>query len=439
MVSELEEYDPVSLQMVAALEGDPVVWRRVTETLRDAMAAHALRTTPFYRRLRPEPLGFDAMPVLTRERVRALGDDLIAQGIPPQRRVVLRTSGSTGDPLELSRDSTQGPAEDFSARRVLRRLHGIPPSATAAWVALRPVIRQPDLSPRRGLMRRALAGAVARGARPPPKVLAVPMLGVVPSEVPALVRRWRALGEYFVYGVASAIDWVAESLEAHGSAPPHPPVCVVTTAETLTPVARLRMERVFGCPVHSWYGSREFNGYLAATLPGSRRYAFNPLLVDVEVLDETDAPVRPGALGRLVLTDLGNWASPRIRYDTGDVATGPSGSLGGWPLVESIEGRSSEVLRFPSGRAVSGSRLGQPLFILNDFVSLIRHFQGVQTGPNELELRLVWAREPTAGELRDVERAVRAVVDPDTTIRIRSVEALERLPSGKAWIVRRDV
>jgi phenylacetate-coenzyme A ligase PaaK-like adenylate-forming protein len=129
---------------------------------------------------------------------------------------------------------------------------------------------------------------------------------------------------------------------------------------------------------------------------------------------------------------------PFIRYDMGDLATpSPEGYIGGFRIVEDIEGRSTDRLVFPSGRAFGGVTLGQLLFSANDFEPLIRFYQCAQTGPNTIELRLVWRRPPSPEERDTVARAMRTITDPDTDIRIRDVDELQRLPSGKTWIVRR--
>jgi phenylacetate-CoA ligase len=244
--------------------------------------------------------------------------------------------------------------------------------------------------------------------------------------------------QYWIYGHASIIDWVADRIEADGLPLDRPPAAVVTTSDQLTPLADDRISRVFRCPVHSWYGSHEFNGYVAGTLPGTRRYAFNPLLVYTEVLDEDGRTVPPGHTGRLVLTDLNNYVFPFIRYDTGDVAAASEeGFVGGFALVEELSGRSSERLEFPSGRTVSGVSLGGYLMQVRDFGPLVKFYQCAQTGPNEVELRVVWARAPADAERVALSEAVGELTDPDTAIAIRDVTELERLPSGKVWIVRR--
>src|SRR5205823_310786 len=137
------------------------------------------------------------------------------------------------------------------------------------------------------------------------------------------------------------------------------------------------------CPVHSWYGSHEFNGFVAGTLPGSVRYAFNPLLVHIEVVDDRGRPVTPGELGRLVLTDLNNWVMPFVRYDTGDIAARATEEWhGGWPVVDRIEGRSSEVLRLPDGRVLSAVTVGAWVVKYGGGADRVRQFQAQQTAPD---------------------------------------------------------
>ena len=218
---------------------------------------------------------------------------------------------------------------------------------------------------------------------------------------------------------------------------PKRPLSVVTTADTLTDHGADRLGRILGIPVHSWYGSREMNGFVAGTLPGSRRYAFNPFLVYLEILDDTGQPAAPGDAGRVVLTDLNNLVMPFIRYDMTDMAV-PSGegSVGGFPVIDHLVGRSIELLRFPCGRVLNGITLGRVLFVEHGLADHIAHYQCAKTGEDEIELRVVWAGQPTERVRSAVADAVRTVTDPQTAVHVRDVRELGRLPSGKVWVLR---
>ncbi|HWC32252.1 MAG TPA: hypothetical protein VG709_03915 [Actinomycetota bacterium] len=426
MGSHDERFDPLFQKMVEAFRGDPAAWRGVNQALRDAIVAYARERSAYYREHIPPGTTFEEIPVLTRPTVRERRDELVVDGTEA-RQVAVRGSGSTGEPLSFFRDTTQGPAEHTSGERFLRWLQGIPFDATKVWISTLP----------RGILgRRAAPFGLRRSDAAVHGVLASTLS---PRRIEREVRRWTRFRSYFVYGVASLIDVVAEHVERRGLRPARSPIAVVTTADTLTRSSEARIARAFGCPVHSWYGSNEFNGFVAGTVPGTRRYAFNPLLVHAEVLADDGSPARPGSPGRIMLTDLNNYVMPFIRYDTGDVAV-PSedGFVGGFRLVDDIHGRSSETLRLPSGRAVSGSALGARLFVDSDLTREVRFWQCAQVAPDVLELRVVWAREASDEAIGRIVEALRQVLDPTTVVRVRGVDRLERLPSGKAWLVRRE-
>src|SRR5437868_747164 len=121
--------DPLYQQMVEAFLGNAEPWRSVNVGLRDAIVDFAGRHCPYYRNIiRPgEP--FEEIPLLTKTIIRERFEDLLAEGVPESRRVAKRTSGSSGEALEFYRDRSQGPIEDYSAQRFLRRLHAVPEQA----------------------------------------------------------------------------------------------------------------------------------------------------------------------------------------------------------------------------------------------------------------------------------------------------------------------
>ena len=422
MPTLLHPDDPAFHRMVAAFEGEPEVWLGVSRALRDAMASYAAQRSPYYREVVRPGTPFEEIPILTKAVVRERNQSLLAEGVHRDRWAPWRTSGSTGEPMSFVRDTSQGTLENLSAQRFLRWMHGVPLQATTVWVAARPVGEPSD---RRRLL----------GPRPDPRIHPVPIAELTPDRLKREIRKWSRFRSWFLYGHASAIAWIADEVEDRGLEPLglH---CVVTTSDMLTEHSAGRIGSVFGVPVHSWYGSNEMNGFVAGTLPGTRRYAFNPLLVYLEVLDEAGAPVATGGTGRVILTDLNNLVMPFVRYDTNDLAVASSDQAGGFRLVDGLLGRDSEVLRFPSGRVMNSVNLGNALFVANDFVGQVRRFQCAQTGENQLDLRVVWTRPPTPEVERAIADALRTAADPDTAVRVQTVERLGLLPSGKAWVVR---
>ena len=421
--------DALAVKMLSALEGDGVPWRRLNLALRDAIMEHAVHTTPYYRRVVAPGTPFEEAPILTKSLVRAHGRDLLSREVPPERRVLLESTGSADTRLaRFCRDTTQGPAEYVSGQRALRELQGIPEHAVMVWVATAPVADPHDRPPR-----------FSRARRHRPPVLPVSSHGLDRAGVGRLLRRCATLAPYFLYGHPSALHRVADGAEEGGL--PVPPVAVVGTGETLTGDGRSRLGRALRAPVHSWYGSNEVGGYVAGTLPGERRFVFNPLLAHVELLDGSGRPAAPGSRARIVVTDLNNYVMPFIRYQLGDVTTVPDPGrawVGGWRASGPIVGRAHESLRLPGGRRLTPVELGD-LFLSERLAAHVRRWQCAQTGPAEVELRVVWEPPGPPDEVREtVARRLDELVGPGASALIRDVPELDRLPSGKAWVIRRE-
>lgn len=409
-------------RMVAAFEGEPGPWLAVNRALRDATVSYAVKRCAYYREVWTGR--FEDLPILTKDVIRARRDDLMAEGIHRDRRAADRTSGSLGPPVTFVRDTAQGDIENVSALRFLRWMQRIPPDATRVWMTSAPPAQAPR---RRGWRRRDRA----------PDVHPIPLRTLTPARLREEASTWTRFPSYFLYGHASTLLWIADQVESGDLHLAKPPVSVVTTADTLTEHGARRLKRVMGVAVSSWYGSREMNGFVAGTLPGSRRYVFNPLLVHLEILDDEGQPAEPGEAGRVVLTDLNNLVMPFLRYDTGDLAVGSAeGATGGFPLVDQLIGRAIEVLRLPSRRTLNSTTLGRVLFSAEGADETVAAYQCAMTGENEVELRVVWARPPGVEVRMAVQRALEDSLDPDTTVRLRDIRRLGVLPSGKAWLIR---
>jgi phenylacetate-CoA ligase len=411
--------------MLEALDGDPAVWLSINRGLRDAIVGAAARRTRYYAHVAGGAETFEQIPLLTKDLVRDRFDDLISEGIATERRIEKVTSGSTGEPLRFMKDLWFGPAET-AALLFWKLRHGIPLDAAEVLLTVHDV-GEPRLDDDRN----------PRNAdREAPPIIRVPQQDVVGAGLSEQLDRWSTLGRYWLYGTASGLEQVAFEVERQGVALACPPVALITTGETVTAAALERLGRAFGCHANAWYGSNELSGYVAGTLPDKGSYACNPWLAYVEVTDADGRPVPPGEPGHLVVTDLNNHVMPFIRYDTGDTAEMADWTVGGFRVLSAVHGRSSaECIRLRSGRLLTPATLGGS-FEDRTVVAVVRGWQCVQTGPNAIEVRVVWAVEPDDGALETVARRARLATDPDTDIVIRAVSSLEKLPSGKRWLVR---
>ena len=125
---------------------------------------------------------------------------------------------------------------------------------------------------------------------------------------------------------------------------------VVSVAEYLAPEVRVLAHDEFGSKVINILSSSE-SGVIAIECPTSGHLHVQAEAVLVEILNEDGNPVREGEAGELVVTALYNYATPLVRYRTGDyVEKGPACPCGvKLPTISKVLGRKEHMFTFRDG------------------------------------------------------------------------------------------
>jgi len=129
------------------------------------------------------------------------------------------------------------------------------------------------------------------------------------------------------------------------------PRSVLSGSEVLTRETRRRAEQAWGKALFDEYGSTDCGG-IAAECDRHQGLHIQEDLAIVEVVDLENRPVPAGAYGdKLLVTVLGNFTQPLIRYELDDsVRLSPLDRCScGRPtaLIDDIQGRVHEILSFP--------------------------------------------------------------------------------------------
>lgn len=370
---------------------------------------HAWDYVPFYRD-RLTPL-FDAgeevdwhrwaeVPLLTRDDLMEHGATLRSENLPPQQGAVgyFTTSGSTGAPLTVFSSSLSGQSAIAALLRA-QSWHRVDWSRDLLfWTEERPSGVWPNVE--RGSIwgPRWLAQSTGRRLRFNGDTPAVNILEFLEHhEIRYLSCRAK---------VAQALALEAERL---GRSVQLDAVFAFSTGVQVD--EREDIGRVFGANVLSLYSSKEAH-LMAYQCPTGHQLHIAEERVLLELLDTDGRPVPKGTPGRVVVTNLFNWAQPLIRYVQGDLAVEGEACSCGRTLrvLERITGRVTDMFRFPDGRAVA---FALPENIKKDLN--IKTWQVAQVGPLQLEIRyrpiVVGATDEVA-----IVRAVRARTHPDVAV-----------------------
>jgi phenylacetate-CoA ligase len=385
----------------------------------------AARTVPYYRRQWSERWQkgdrsavdrLESWPILSKAQIRECPEAFVADDVDRRRLYQEQTSGTTGKPLRVwqSRRTSRDWYALFEAR--VRRWNGV--SRSDRWAILGGQL------------------VVPVGRRKPPfwvwnagmKQLYMSSYHLSPGASEAYLEAMRHYAVAYVLGYASSMATVAREALERGT-PPLPLRVAISNAEPLSSLQRETISSAFGCPVRNTYGMTEIACAASECASGSLH-----LWPDVGVLevlrDDSDESVSAGESGRLVSTGLLNADMPLVRYDLGDRGilansnvTCACGRL--LPRLESIEGRSDDVVVTPEGRRVG--RL-DPVF-KGDLP--IQEAQIVQEALDHVRVCVVPARGFGESHVRQLRRRLQERLGESVEVTIESVEEIPRGPGGK--------
>lgn len=233
----------------------------------------------------------------------------------------------------------------------------------------------------------------------------------------------------FLYGYPSVLYLFAKHLRDQGLRLPQLRA-VVTTAEMLLPQYREGIEEWLGCPVFNDYGSND-GGTESYECRLHQGLHYN----DLQSILETDDGGTSGTQGALLITNLWNRSTPFIRYENGDLAQlskVPCACGSAFPLIESVQGRTTDIITFSSGQSLSG-----PALTLIFGNMLIDGWQIVQVGPMAIEVRLCGDGDPVARYGDEITRILRHHLEEAVKLTIKRVDKLSLTDGGKlkpVWI-----
>ncbi|MBU1752347.1 hypothetical protein KKG56_00560 [bacterium] len=215
------------------------------------------------------------------------------------------------------------------------------------------------------------------------------------------------------------------------------PIGIISTGEVLYPERRELIESVFNCKVFNRYGSREV-GLVASECSEHKGMHVNAENVYVEFVKKDGTPALYGEMGEIVVTDLCNYATPLIRYKIGDVGS-PSGEIcpcgRGLPLMEMIEGRTSDFIVTPENKFISGPGLSPLIMDLTG----IKQLQFVQKEKGKVIIKIVKDDAFQEEEIRMLRSRLQKYTGEIMQIMFEFVDDIPKKQSGKQQLIISDI
>ncbi|QSV45044.1 phenylacetate--CoA ligase family protein [Geobacter benzoatilyticus] len=387
------------------------------------LLGHAYDNTPFYRRqfdstaVKPSDIStlddLRKLPLLTKDDIRANGDDMIARNIPRDQLVAKKTSGSTGVSVELFVDE---------ASAQWKRAVTVSYDRWAGW----------DIGERVGAIwgnpecyqnwRAHLRNSLLTRHIP------LDTLKMGPDTMRAYYDTLLKKKPVILFGHAHSLYLFARFLEEKELSGIHPRG-IISTCMVLHDFERQTIERVFGCRVTNRYGCEEVSLIACECPEGNFHLNCDTLIVE---FIRDGKPVAPGEPGAIVVTDLTNYGMPFIRYKVGDVGipsaktSCPCGCT--YPIMDSLEGRVADYVVTPDGNYISGISLTENFAM---HLPGVKQMQIVQEELDHLTFRIVKGESFSEQTVADIKRLAYERFGARVRFDIEYVDSIQSESSGK--------
>lgn len=416
---------------------------------------HAARTVPYWRDVYAERgLSPDAirtvedlhqLPILDKDVVRSRPfGDFLSEAVPKHRHEEFLTSGSTGDPFRFVLDRAMAPIV-FASHLYFDSWYGLDALDRYLRVST-PAPTSPGKTADAPLKARLLYRFRER-LQGVYESLTQRRFSTFDTDAELFRTTYESFQPDYLMGYTATLSRIAEELTLRGWCAEKPLKAIITIAENLTQERQNAIEQCFQGPIANRYGQREFKFWIAQSEPPTpgqthdpHRFRFVTELAVAESIHDDGSQCEAGEVGRLVVTNLHNFAMPFLRYDSKDIAAlEPNDGTNGrnLPWITMLRGRSQEILPTKDGRTIDSTTLGHFLFAVRGFANQIRLYQLEESGHDSVLLRVVPSQDFGDADRQRLAHALLEILGPGFDVRIDVVDTIPVERSGKRPIIKR--
>jgi phenylacetate-CoA ligase len=387
---------------------------------------HADKNVPYYHKLfkrlnfKPDDITnvneLERLPILTKEIIRDNFEDLSARNYSKDDLIFSATSGSTGTPMKFFIDQKW---KSYNWAAALRAWswsgYELGEKMVYLWGALQ------DLKDQDNFINKIRNYTL--------RIEKLNAFDLTPEKMQNYVNILRKYKPKTINTYSSAAFFLAQYIEKRKIEDIHPEA-ILTTADMLFDYRRKTIERVFGCKVFDYYSGRD-TSLQASECPEHFGYHLSIENAVVEFIKENE-PVAFGETGKIILTDLCNYAMPFIRYEIGDLgipSDEPCSCGRTLPIMKSFKGRILDMIVTPEGKILHGG-IFPGIFAHYDFKSF-GEYQIIQKRKDKLLIKLVKRKEYNDSELDIFINIIKRNVGEQMEIDVEFVDKINLTASGK--------
>lgn len=392
------------------------------ERMISALLKHATATTAYYSEYNSDR--FENFPVVNKEIIKENQDRFLSSSFNKENLVRMHTSGSTGTPFFVFQDRRKKKMVNAECIYYTEKLGY---KLGNCLIYLRAIVKQMSKSRLKQFIQNQ------------------PLINCTDLSDTGIEKMWEVLsdtcrGRKYMIAYASTLDAFADYFRRCGNniVMRSNISGIISGAEMLSDNTRSVIEEACGCPCISRYSNEE-NGILGQDdrFAGQESSVNNIFIINeasyyIEILKmDKDEPADRCEIGRVVVTDLYNYAMPMIRYDTGDIGAYDIVEYNGVPrrAITQFGGRRRDIIYCTNGNRISSAAISTALWSYQD----VQQFQFIQRGVKEYTIKLNCREAFTREE--DLIKHIRLLLGKDAEVTVEYVSEIPVLKSGKRQAV----
>jgi len=308
-----------------------------------------------------KPEYFQQIPILKRHEIIDNFDKFIAKGLTLKDLNFITTGGSSGKPLKIGVSKSK--IRELQKWQMLDWWN-TPLNADMASVY-------------RGLPIRGLKKMALHLINWPQRVIRMDATQITTHEIENFIKKYIKIQPKIIHGYVGAIDTIADYILKNKISFSSKPNAIILTAAPVSAIQEHKISKAFNAPVCDQYGCSEIYFIASECLHKNGLHIFADS-VKVEIVDENNKLLKKGEHGKIIITNLDEYAFPLIRYENGDESRllNKSCTCGvTLPLMDKVKGRISDNIKLRDGTILSGEYLTT---IFDDFTEKVKQFQIIQ-------------------------------------------------------------
>lgn len=411
----------------AILPKNIVELERLNLEKRKKIVEHAFNNTKYYKdkfkgKL-PNTLtdfseeDFQNLPILTRQDLKDHFSDILSEKVTRKDYYTATTGGSTGSPISVLHDK-RAPLTPIQWR--VLKWWGLKPYDNSAYIYR--------------LRRTGVNKLLNYIMWWPTKRVFLDASEMTNDSINKFIKQYNKAKPTLIQGYVGAVYEFALYLKDHNIRIT-PPKAVWVTSAPMNSMQRRTMEEIYQAPVYDQYGTCEVM-WLAAECKEKKGLHMMSDIRYIEFVDDDNKPVARNNWGRILITDLTNYAFPLIRYDIGDKGRRLDFQCKcgvALPLMDSVKGRKSDVIKTPKGIIISGEYLTT---IFDEYPDAVREFQVVQE--KNYSIRLLYVtnnNDIIASVLKNIIRNLKDKTNNEIIITTEEVSQINHFKGKTQFII----